>query len=651
MPRPWSRSRPWPYRAEIAGVGVMTRAGQEGELVARKTRRLDAVSPPTYDYGALPPYAERPYVLGPLTGGMGQARQQAGTPTRYRYAWNADLSIAGRRRRGPAVRLASVGASPVTGFVDALWGATPSAMAFVDDDLKVRTGPGTWTTLASIPGAFPTESLVAGRSFEPQSGGWPHRLYLTTSLGRYLGWSGGVPVVIPTAAGFFPRYLEVVGADLWVGDHAAVARLTPGQDPLLAASYAASIPVGSDLGFVTGLGALGGDLVVLRSDGVYTVNADGTYNELTPDLRPYGATAGTIDDAQAPILPGRNPGAWRGALWVGYGQTSWRLSPGDPVALDPVGLSRLAGNDGPVRGQQTAFAGDDWFGYFAYHDEAAGTSFVVKHGAWIPGDGEGFAFVEAVNGATMVFPGRRITALHVTRAAYARNPALLIGFASGEVGEVVLPDGTPDPLLDPLCTFTAETSEVYWPDHDADAPADLKHWRGFAATGAVLDATNSLTVSYRADPAAAWTPLAPSLTANQQRVDTPATPAQTVSAVLRVKETLGGGGATTPDVDAVVLFEQVRPALQLEARVTAVAAEGVTRLDGARDRRTGAQIRAALRATAGPGPTEAYLPDGARVEADFVDYAERLVPVERSYGDAWEVDLTFVEFRTLSAPP
>lgn len=644
--RPWSKRRPHPYRLRVGGVGVMTRPGQDGDMVSRKTRRLDAVAPPTYEYGSLRPYQERPYVMGALTGGMGQSRQQPGTATRYRHALNADLSVAGRRRRGPAAALAAASGAAITGFVEALWGGAPSPMAMTGPDLKVRTGPGAWTTLISIPAPGPTEAFTTARSFKPQAGGWPHRLYLTTSLGGYYAWDGAAPAptqIVPPA-GFFPHFLETVGEELWVGSHDAVMKAVAGADPLLAAGYAAPIPVGDDLGYLTGLGAVATEFYVFRTDGLYTVNADGTYNALTPDLRRHAATAAGADEGVAPPLPGRAPANWRGALWFGYGDQSWRLAPG-PV-LDLVGLSRLVGNDSPVRGVQTAFAGDDWFGWFAYYDEAANASYLVKHGTWVPAGDESFAFVEVPNGAVLAFPGRRVTALHVTEGAYARNPALLIGFASGEIGEVVLPAAGPDPLLDPLCTYTTEPSEVYWPDHDADAPADLKHWRGVAAAGPHLSATDDLTISYRAGPDDPWTDLAPSLTAGQQRVDTPGTPDQVVTPVLQVKETLGGGGATTPDVESVVLFEQVRPALQLESSVTVVAAEGVTRLDGVRDRRTGQQIRDALRATAGPGPTAVELPDGGRIEADFVDYAERLAPASRSGGPAWDVDLTFVQFRT-----
>src|SRR5678816_3399207 len=104
MARPgWSRRSPWPYDLRLGGVqglGLMLRPAEDGQLVAVKSKPLDA-APATYQYETQQPFIERTYVWRDLWDGMGQQVQPDGTPRRVHYDVNIDGSINGHTMLGP----------------------------------------------------------------------------------------------------------------------------------------------------------------------------------------------------------------------------------------------------------------------------------------------------------------------------------------------------------------------------------------------------------------------------------------------------------------------------------------------------------------------------------------------------------------------
>lgn len=81
---------------------------QEGaRLVSTKPGDLDKVNPTDFGYSALSPLFERVQVYSDLELGYGQRVQQGERDKRYRYAINADLSVAGLWMKGPLVTTAT----------------------------------------------------------------------------------------------------------------------------------------------------------------------------------------------------------------------------------------------------------------------------------------------------------------------------------------------------------------------------------------------------------------------------------------------------------------------------------------------------------------------------------------------------------------
>jgi len=662
MPRPWQRTPPWPYDARIGSVGVMLKPNQNGsDAVGRKTQRLDQVVPPTYEFvNSLPPYVERPFNFGPFLDGMGQ-KIQGGSNTRYRYAIDADLSIGGVARPGPFMSLSNpvtaLGLNTLTTevfqFLDfpMTTNRVPTVFALLGAYALQRTGSGVWSVSNSwMPGTGAVPWSM--RRYSPQDASAPDALYVSFNTSGVYFFDGTTWTNCALPAGTRPQFVEVVGEEIWAvggGTYGGGQRnqaIKATTDPRLVGSWSAPISLGFQDGDLSGVGAVADQLYLFTAGGVITLATTGTtYSTLFPELRRHVSDPAPIDAGGVRFIRGGwQPRAWNEALWFGYGDTSYRLIPGAVAQLEPVGLSRLFENDSPVRGRQVAFANDDWFGYYGYYDEAANTSYLVKHGTWVNTGASGphnYVFNEVPNGAVRVFAGRRISALYVTGAAGA-NPVLLVGFGSGEIGEIVLPRISPDPALDGNCRFI-DTGYVYYPDHDAGSPQDNKHWRGFTAVGPHLDATNYATIDYATEQNPVLTSQAAPFTQTGQRI---ATDGNLVSKRLSVRAVLHGDPGNPPQLTSLVLHEQIRPSLALEQELTVMASEPLARRDGMYERRSAAQIRAALKAASGANPTTVVLPDGSTQTVDFIDYAEALADGAHSYGNAWDITLRLVEFRT-----
>lgn len=648
--RPWTRKNPWPGQLGIGGKRYMLRATEDGEMVGRKATRLDAVTPITYDISNLKPYVERPYALGPLVGGMGEVRQADGPPTRYRHAIDADLSIGGVRRNGPILTQATLPATSigeVRGFVAGQHAGLLEVFAYgYGGVLKRTTGTETWTLSDNRTGGIAPTAQQAVR-FRPQDASAPDSVIVAWSDNLLRYYDGAVWATATISFSIGGNFVERNNEELWIWGLAGNPGLSKcTSDFRVDGNWASPFWVGDRAYDVTYLRSIADQLFIFKQDGVYSVlvQALGIRTpELFPELR---GLAGT-QHFNTPALRnnGRNAHPWNGYLWFPFLGQSYRMSPGEEAELEPTGLARLIENDSEVRGEQTAFADDGHFGWYAYYNAALNASYLCKHGTWLNPDTDNtaeYAFADVVNGAVRKLPGKKITALeHIPDET--GQPRLWVGCSDGSIYHAVLPKNGPDPAQDPLCRFVT-MGKVYWPDHDARDPANLKHWRGFSVAGPRLDASNYVQIGFRATDQVDFNAVGVNFTVTGQRA---VTPGSQVYGMIQVEETLVGTSTTTPEVSEVVIHEQTRPALQLEYDVVVIAADNVALLNGAFDRRTGEQIRAALKLTAGPGPTEVYLPDGTRMEVDFVDYSEALAPIGRRNGLAWDVGLKLVEFRTL----
>lgn len=654
MATPWSRRAPWPHDVEIdvgdgtGWHGLVLEPGQDGLLVGRETAFLGDVAPTSYEYGAARPDEETTFVFGRLTGGMGEAVQSSATSTRYRYATGVDCSIAGMPRLGPAFTQETFPGLPAGNRVVQLIEVNPitsdEVIALVGRYAYKRTG-GAWTLSRDFGvGVRATQAVRfagatgTGGVFVADDGG---------ALTRYAGGAWTVAAGTPGAA----YALAVNAGQLWMADFAGVR--VASNDPTVGANWGGNIQVGDQNKRITNLAAVGDVVYVFKQEGIYTVNADGSVNELRPELR----TAESV-------INGQNAVAWRDALWFGYGNDAfYSLDAGG--TMTPVGPELLVDNGSPVRGRVVSAAPHaTWFLYAAVYNAATGDSHLLKYGGWTP-DAERATgrFSGVWHGAVASWTGKAVTRLDyaqrnppgLTTGGALLNPGLWVGFADGTVQWTTLPTGTPDPALDPNCRFRT-TGQLYWPLHDAVFGADRKAFHGATALGPVLTANQTARQFWRVD-AGSYNQLAPDFTASGQRVEFPdqttgaardAATGLQLDAYTELRSTVD---TATPVLEGVALHEAVRPAagkpaLRLAWTMTVRAANRVVRRDGVVGRTTAEATRALLRAAAGAaGHVRLRLPDETVGGFAAVEYGETLAPDRGRDGMRWGIPVRFIQLR------
>jgi len=112
-----------------------------------------------------------------------------------------------------------------------------------------------------------------------------------------------------------------------------------------------------------------GVLVVLKTDGVYSVDPNGEAIRYFPFLK-----VGRASDN------GLTWGVFMNDIYVRYGESLYRISP--DFSIEEVGPNRVGTVDGPVKGRTTAFAGHGNFhAYTGMWDADTDTTFLMKYGA------------------------------------------------------------------------------------------------------------------------------------------------------------------------------------------------------------------------------------------------------------------------------
>jgi hypothetical protein len=671
MPGPFSRRRPWPFDCELdigdgtGWHGLMLKPTQAGLLVGRLSEFLGEVAPTSYEYGAARPDEETTFVFGRLVGGMGEQIQSSPTSKRYRYASGVDCSIGGMPRLGPLFAAATfpavLGSDPsVRQFIvgpgesGGVGTATPRALYCLRGRAVYRLEAGTWVLSHDVGGVDkPMQAVV----FQGTSG--PARLIVTTALGEVWGYDGTNPWENwddTTGAGG-GWHCAVVGDELYIGAGNTV-RLTRG-DPIATDAFGGAIRVGHAGTRITYLAALADTLFIFKADGVYTLNADGSDNDLFPELRPQQTGPGGFIPEFAPpgyAVNGLNATAWRDALYFPYGNAYYRVTP--QATLEPIGPERLVENTSPVRGVPVAGSGHaDWFLYTGTWSAPTGSSFLWKYGTWTPAEAAtapaGYHFDEVWNGA-LVSWSKQITRVDVINLD--GDATLWVGFVDGTVESTALPARTPDPGLDPRCRFVA-AGRLYWPLHDAVFGADRKAWHGVTVLGPVLNAGQSARQYWRTDPAAAYVALVPDFTANGQRLEFPdlttgaARDAATGLQLDTYTELRTTDATLTPVLEGVALHEAVRPAagdptMRLSWTMTAVSGNRVVRRDGVVSRATAEATRVLLRkAAAAAGHVLVRLPDEVVGGFAVISYDEALHPDSGRDGLEEDIPLRLIQYR------
>jgi len=634
--------------SDLDRIGLMLLAKEgSGILVGRKQQMLDAVVPSQQEYGSAPVYRERTWTGRP-TGGYGERVQSSYGDRRYYWGVNVQVS-GGLFGQGPLVH-PLVPTSPaggmVTKFIDAPT-ATGTFQQLILAGTKVYRrqddmDAGQLLDKDFGAGVFVTDAQV-------YKGGFPGAgpsVYVSTAPAGAL-WErtpGGTWTACALPTGFVANYLEVVGTELWAADRDKCVLRKVTSDPKVAANWSGPFFIGDPSVAITAIRATSNQLVVFKADGtLYTLNADGTVNDLFPGV------AVPVDADNA-----RTAAAWLGSLWFRAGPSFYRLDmPG--AQLMPMGPGRILDNASPVRGESRAFCG--WGGYMAYlglHNPVHNTSYLLSYGSWEMRDTEDGSmqsvFDDQWDGALAAWPGRKISCLGVSGASGADR--LYIGFTDGGWDWLKL-------VQNPLAAnsgaeYTTQPAELVFPLHHAMFQADLKHWLGFSVFGPVLQVGNEATLYYRVmasagapgDPLGDWLLLG-EFVANGQRIPAPPNLAGhglSLKVVLTNEDT-----TTTPVIETVAIHERVVPAFKRDIQGTVDGRWVTCRLDGAAYRPNVERVhQAMMNAAALPGSMAIELPDETVNEVAFFDYSERLLPLENGGGHSWLIDFSATQFRILT---
>ena len=413
------------------------------------------------------------------------------------------------------------------------------------------------------------------------------------------------------------RFLVVGPELLRLSSEAGAPRISRVMDGGSAASWTAGVPVGGPGDAVTHLLSLGDTPYAIKTDGLFRLRTSGAAMLEEPWPRP--AAPGSE------VRP-RGVAVWRGAFWLPLRDGLYRFTPG---ALELVGPETLRDNDSPVRGRITACAGDAFFLYAALRSEQ-GVTYLMCHdperGAWYP----------------LADLGKRECRHMWVSDVPGPNPRLFLGIG-GDIGVVILPRHTANPLHDPRCRF-APSGELRLSRFHGSPAARRTAFLGLVLDGARLGPQAQVDASYRLDGAGAFEPLGRFATASGQRVDFGSAVAGT-SIDLRLRLTSQSDRAT-PVIRAVTLAYAARTGFRRVFDFRVRLADELSLRDGGRDRRTARDLKRALMAAAASElPVVLITPDGEALEV-LVREAE-----VRATGRplAWATHISATEYRPTAA--
>lgn len=666
-----ARVRPWPFDATMAGVGVMLgnkKRGQGPSLTARKPEDQSNVSPSDFGENAQNPVFGKSQTWRTFHLGMGLSVEDE-DPTRaegrYRWAINCDCSVASRiamkgphiRTITPATRDSLFGVGKFFDLNGKLYYLNGRYLFRVDDDAN-----------CSIVGDFGANTYahdvaVFASNFYPV--GTPHYAYIAVLDATGVvtppppPLPGEEPFVEPPVpdppdqAGQFndlkmwrfdgttlaqhatmtARAFCVIGRNFYrANGRNQVSTVDVDTDPWNAANWRAenqyligdrSAPIVSLICNAVGV------LVVLKSDGVYSVDEAGEEIRYYPFLR-FGQNAGN----------GLNWGVFLNDVYVRYAESLYRIAA--DFKIEEVGPNRYGTVDGPVKGRTTAFAGHGNFhAYTGMWDADTDMAFLMKYGSHQPNERGEPERIESWHGS-LCYPiqNNRITSLYVSGyLAHAGHNRMWVGFREGQVGFFDLPC-VPDPAACDHYPFSQDPSWVVLPNWHAGFPSNQKPLRYVAVSGDNLDGDNYATVSYRLDPVSPdatlgmpWTPLSGHFdTVPSERIDFPER-TQCATGALRLEVT-NSSTAKSPLISSLSLRWRLTTDLQQVYDLYVLAEDGLVTRDGTPLRRGAKLVRDHVRRLADSGEVfEVVLADEDIKLVSIYDYGESISWFER--GRRW----------------
>ena len=611
-----ARRSPYPYHFKIGNVGLMLgtpKPGTGATLVSSKTQDISQVAPPDFGYGGTSPISEREEPYESLVLGMGMKVQEKWQDGRYYAAQAVDCSV-WPWCKGPEITLLTPGTRDSTVGITEFFELGGNLFAANGRYILVKaTGADTWSVAHDF-GAG--EAVLDVQVFTSNFDGVQRAFVaLQTGVAQYTTTGTGAYTAMPT---FHALAFAVIGREFWWADDTnRLRKCDTNADPTLEANYTSLIfRTGDKSSVISSLAVTAaGTLLILKTDGIYTLDQAGEDHQLFPFLK-------------FAVLPsnGKYWGQFENSIYVSYGQQFLRISP--DLVLEEIGPEKLVNNDSPVRGQITAFAAvGTMFAYAAIFNPDTLTGYLMKFGSWVSQGLDASQLtpvhVDAWHGSLSdPFASRSIQSLFVSSiGAPASHRRTYLGLSDGTVGWMVNPC-VPNPAACSAYRFHVGDGYVDLPQWHAGFHASRKSVRHAAVTG-VLDANNFVTLEYKLDPAAgSWTVLTGQF--NQpvyQRRAFP-TSAATVLAAFRVhlQNTVN---TRSPLVSAFSLGHALRPLRYMTLQVEVLCSDGLVRRDGV-PLRIGRDVieRVVMDAVDAPGAVTCTLPNEDVQDLSFIDFSQ-----------------------------
>lgn len=611
----YAKRSPYPFHVFIGGRGYMigSPGPNQPALVSAKAQDISAVSPPDYNYAGLNPLNEREEPYESLVLGMGLKIQENWQDFRYENAMGVDCSV-WPWCKGPDV----TDTTPATlagEVVDFFELAGVLYCAAGTQVYSFTPGTGAWTSAATFANPI-TSAYVFTSNFDGVPRAW-------VSFGAAAPAQYSTNGIAWTAMATFTALAFVsVGREWWWADDTnRLRKCDTNADPTVEANYTSLIfRAGDKAAPITGLAVTAaGTLLILKTDGVYTLDGAGEDHQLFPFLR------------FAPVA--RNGRAWGQFLddvYVSYGTQFARIAP--DLSLTEIGPERLVNNDGPVRGQITAFVGlGTQFAYAGLYNPDTQRSYLMKFSGWVSQQAG-----SSTTAATAPAQATRVDAWHgslnsgwstsfVSRlfvssiGAPSGHTRTYIGRSNGTVHYIVNPC-VPNPAACSQYLFEPGDGYVEMPLWHGGYHASIKSIRHVAIASPFVNASNYATVEYATSPTGSLTDTGHTFqTTVYDQFDMPT---QTTAVLARFRVHLHNTANTaSPLISAFTVGHALRPVRVMQFEADILCADGLVRRDGVTMRMGRQMIRQFIEAAVDdPGAVACILPDEQNINLSFTDY-------------------------------
>jgi hypothetical protein len=642
-----ARRSPFPYHFKIGDVGLMLGAAKPGapQLVSSKTQDISQVSPPDFSYGGASPTSDREEPYESLVLGMGLKVQERWQDGRYYAAQGVDLSV-WPWCKGPEITLFTPSPNDATAGVRTFFELGSSVYCAQGRYILRRDGDATWTSVKD----FGAGVAVLNVSVFTSNFDGVQRAFVALSSGVAQYSSNGTtwtPMATFTALAF-----AVIGREFWWADDTnRLRKCDTNADPTVEANYTNLIfRAGDKSCIITSLAVTAaGTLLILKTDGVYTLDAAGEDHALFPFLK-FATDQNN----------GKFWGQFENAVYVSYGRQFIRILP--DLSMEEIGTEKLVNNDSPVRGRITAFAAvGTMFAYAAMLNPDTLTGYLMKFGSWVSQSTFTSSsltsqaanleaiHVDAWNGSLSVpFATRAIQSLFVSSiGAPAGHTRTYLGFSDGTLGYMINPC-VPNPAACSAYRFSVGDAWVDLPLWHGGYHASRKSLRHGSVTG-TLDSQNYVTVEYKLDPAAsAWTTLGGVFnSAVYEQMPFPISTATVLAAFrIHLHNTVN---TASPLVSAFSIGHALRPQRFMTVQVDILCSDGLVRRDGVPLRIGRQEIKRIVEAAVdNPGAVSCTLPDETVQDLSFTDYT-----VSQSFdevGRQWRGSLAIKAVQWIGSP-